>query len=368
MQPQRRFSFDWVLIILTLLLLGLGLLMVRSATGTTAALPFWDTPVVRQGVWAAVGLAVLAVASLINYRVWAVWRWPLYGGMLILLALVLLLARANFGARSWLELQALNVQPAELCKIVLIIVLARYLADHEMAVKRGSGLLVSLCLTAPFLGLVFAEPDMGTSVILAAIWLGMLFVAGLRPWQIAALAVAAVVLAPLIWNIMQPHMRERIIMFLYPSANDPKQYNIIQALIAVGSGGMWGKGLGQGTQTQLFFLRVRHTDFIFAVLAEELGFVGALLLLVLFAALLLRILRVSARAADAYGRLVAAGVAIMIFVQIAINIGFHVGLLPVTGLPLPLISYGGSSLLTTLLGLGLVQSVAMYHQPYEVSQ
>jgi rod shape determining protein RodA len=158
-------------------------------------------------------------------------------------------------------------------------------------------------------------------------------------------------------------MHERILMFL---RHDPqplgRDFNVIQALVAVGSGGPWGKGLGQGSQTQLAFLRVRHTDFIFSVLGEELGFVGCVLLLTLLGLLLLRIVHISARAGDAFGRLVASGVVIMIFVQVTINVGYNVGLLPVTGLPLPLISYGGSSLITILIGLGLVQSIQLYSQ------
>ena len=364
MHSQRQFSFDWLLILLTLLLLGLGLLMISSATGrdSAAAMTFFELPVVRQSIFAAVGLPLLVVITLVNYRSWIAWRWFLYGGMLLLLLAVWGLGHANFGARSWFDLQSFGLQPSELAKLVLIIVLADYLAGHEAAVKRGDGLLVSLILTAPIIVAVYVEPDMGTAVVLAAIWFGMLFAAGMRPIHILLLIIIAIVAAPLVWGIMQPHMRDRIIMFLHPQTDAlGKDYNVIQALIGVGSGGMWGKGLGQGTQSQLFFLRVRHTDYIFAVLAEELGFVGALLLLTLFTALLLRIIRVGARASDSFGRLITTGVAVMIFVQIFINIGFQVGLLPVTGLPLPLISYGGSSLITTLLGLGLVESVA--HHP-----
>ncbi len=365
MQSERQWSFDWLLVVLTLMLLGLGLLMIDSATANinTTGLPLWDVPVIRQGLFAVVGLVGLIIVSLINYRVWGVWRWLLYLGMAVALAAVLITARASFGARSWFNLEAFSLQPSELCKLVLIISLARHLADREPQVKRGQGLITSLLVAAPFLVLVFAQPDMGTAVVLFAIWLGMLFVAGLRPLHILALVVAALVLAPLLWHVMQDHQRERIMMFLHPNTSPlGKDYNPIQALIGVGSGGMWGKGLGQGTQSQLAFLRVRHTDFIFAVLAEELGFVGALLLITLFASLLLRIIQVGARTDDAYGRLLATGVAIMIFVQVAVSIGFHVGLLPVTGLPLPLISAGGSSLVTTLLGLGLVESVALYRQ------
>ena len=366
---RKVFQFDWLLLLLTLLLIALGLLMIASATRNMqqANVPLRDQPLPRQAVFAVIGLLVLAVVSIISYRAWAAWRWVLYAAILILLAGVQLAGRTHFGATSWFELfDLVGLQPSELAKIALIMVLARYFADHEEQVRRGPGVLISLLIAAPLLGLISAQPDMGTAAVLVAIWVAMLFVAGLRPQHIVVLALVAVVLAPLLWTVMPPHARERILMFVQPeSVPSDELYNVLQALIGVGSGGLWGKGLGQGTQTQLSFLRVRHTDYIFAVLAEELGFVGSLLLLTLFAGLLLRLVRAAARASDAYGRLLASGVAAMIFVQVFINIGFHVRLLPVTGLPLPLLSYGGSSLVTTLMGLGLAESVSLHRRSKE---
>ncbi len=365
-EAKRAFSFDWLLLLLTVALVGLGLLMISSATanlrGSDVALR--DQPLVRQSLFAVAGLVALGAASLINYRLWGSWRWTLYLGVVLLLGVVQILGRTLFGAQSWFDLDIIMLQPSEPCKIVLIVVLSRYFADHEAQVKRGTGIVVSLLLATPILCLVALEPDLGTAAVLLAIWLGMLFVAGLRWQHILLLALVAAVLAPAAWAVMPDHARERIMMFVQPeSASDDSLYAIRQAWIGVGSGGLWGKGLELGTQSQLSFLRVRHSDYIFAVLAEELGFVGSALLLALFAGLLLRIVHVGAKAGDACGRLIASGIALMIFVQVAVNIGFHVRLLPVTGLPLPLISYGGSSLLSTLIGLGLVESVALYHQP-----
>jgi rod shape determining protein RodA len=368
MYRERSLAFDWLLILITLALLALGILMINSATANVAraGTPFYNVPAVRQGINAAVALIALVGASLVNYRVWALWRWVLYGGMIVALGLVLVAGRVFFGAQSWFEVGLFALQPSELSKIVLILVLAQYFATHEEEVKRGSGLIVSLLIALPLLALICVQPDLGTAVVLAAIWLSMLFVAGVPVRHLLLIAVAGIVFAPLAWGLMKPYMRERILVFLNPTSDSSgKTYNVIQALISIGSGGFWGKGLGQGTQSQLGFLRVRHTDFIFSVLAEELGFVGSALLLLFLAGLLLRIVRVGARTSDPFGRLIATGVAAMIFVQTAINLGFNTGLLPVTGLPLPLISYGGSSLMTTLIGLGLVQSVAIHHQPPE---
>lgn len=368
---RKILQFDWLLLLLTLLLVGLGLLMISSATANMrhAGVPLRDQPLPRQAVFAALGTVILAALSLIHYRLWLTWRWPLYATLLILLAGVQIAGRTRFGATSWFELfDLVGLQPSELAKIVLIVLLARYLADHQDQVRRGPGILVSLLIAAPLLALILAEPDIGTATVLAAIWVAMLFVAGLRPHHILIMALTAVVLAPLLWTVMPAHARERIIMFMQPEAvSGDKYYNVLQALISVGSGGLWGKGLGQGTQTQLSFLRVRHTDYIFAVLAEELGFVGSMLLLTLFAGLLMRLLRIASQATDACGRLLASGVAAMIFVQVFINIGFHVRILPVTGLPLPLLSYGGSSLVSTLIGLGLAESVSVHRQPKEAT-
>ncbi len=369
-RTKRFLPFDWPLLLVSLMLLGLGLLMIRSATANyaRAGVAFQDLPVVRQTISSIIAMVAFAAASLISYRFWAAWRWVIYGGTLVALLIVLAVGQVLFGAQSWFQVWSMNLQPSELAKIALIIVLAQYFASHEAEVKRGTGIIVSLLITAPFLALVFAQPDGGTAAVLCAIWLGMLFVAGLRLQHIPLFLLAAIILAPILWNLMRywPHMHERILTFLRPNT-DPSgaDYHVTQALISVGSGGLWGKGLGQGSQSQLAFLPVRHTDFVFSVLAEELGFVGCMMLLTLLAALLLRIIHISAKAGDAFGRLLASGVGIMILVHVVINIGMNVGVLPVTGLPLPLISYGGSSLITTLIGLGLVESVALYSHTSE---
>ncbi|MGQ9683299.1 MAG: rod shape-determining protein RodA [Anaerolineae bacterium] len=368
MDSRRPPGYDWLLLLITTALLGLGLLMISSATANMArsASTWYDVPVLRQAVSIAVACVAMIAATLVNYRFWAKYRWLLFSGALLTLGAVLLAGRVLFGAQSWFEVWTFGIQPSELAKIVLIIVLARYFADNEVSLKRGTGLLVSLGLTFPLLGLIFVQPDMGTAVVLLAIWFGMLFVAGVPLRHVILLGLACLILAPLVWGLMQPYMRDRILSFLHPETDPSGQdYNVIQALISIGSGGLWGKGLGQGSQSQLAFLRVRHTDYIFSVLAEELGFVGCVLLLALMGALLLRILRIAGRTGDPFGRLVAVGVAMMVSVQVAINVGFNIGILPVTGLPLPLISYGGSSLIATLIGIGLVQSVALYHQPAE---
>jgi rod shape determining protein RodA len=218
--------------------------------------------------------------------------------------------------------------------------------------------------------LIYRQPDLGTALVFAAIWLGMVFVAGIRLRHLALLGIAAGAAAPAVWFSLRGYMQERIISFaqrfLSPlGSSSVVDYNTRQALTSIGSGGLFGKGFLQGTQSQLYFLRVRHTDYIFSVLSEELGFVGALFVLLLFVILLWRILRVATTARDTFGQLIASGVAVMIFFQAFVNIGVNAGLLPVTGLTLPLVSYGGSSLWTTLIGIGLVESVALRHKVLE---
>lgn len=203
---------------------------------------------------------------------------------------------------------------------------------------------------------------MGTSLIIGFIWLAMAMIAGMRLLHIAMLGGAALIASPVIWLAMKGYMRQRVILFLNPTGNPDDYYNVQQALISIGSGGWLGKGFGNGTQSQLRFLRVRHTDFIFSVIGEELGLLGAILLILLFLLLLWRILHTASIAGDAFGRGICIGVAAVIFVQAAINIGVNLGIMPVTGTPLPFVSYGGSSLVTFLLALGLVESVSMHRK------
>jgi rod shape determining protein RodA len=266
----------------------------------------------------------------------------------------------NQGVQRWLGASA--IQPSELAKIVVVIGLARLLAHHDGEMNHLRYVIVSLGYVLLPMVLVYLQPNLSTSLMLGAIWLAMILMAGVRLVHLGALAVAGTLASPLIWLTLQDYMRERIFLFLDPQSNPDNYYNVQQALISIGSGGWLGKGFGSGTQSQLRFLRVRHTDFVFSVIGEELGLLGAIVLFALFIILLWRILRVASIAQDPFGRLICVGTAIIIFVQTGINIGMNLGLLPVTGLPLPFVSYGGSSLWTFLLSLGLVESVAMRHK------
>jgi rod shape determining protein RodA len=280
--------------------------------------------------------------------------------------LVVVLLRGHgmqeFGAQRWIEVAGIPLQPSEPAKLALTLALAQLLATRPPSLKS---VLLSAALTAPSLLLIYLQPDLGTTLSLLAIWFGMIVFSGVPARYVAALVAIAALASPLIWIGMKDYMRERVLTFLNPHADALGQgYNILQAQISIGSGGMWGKGLFEGTQTQLRYLRVAHSDFIFSVLGEELGFVGALCLFGLFLVLLFRILRAYDRVDDRFAALLCAGVVWMIGFPALANIAANVGLMPVVGIPLPFVSYGGSALVSYLAALGFVQGALMRRRFY----
>lgn len=351
-------NFDYYLFCLTLLLLAFGWLMVRSAQPP-------DRPyALYQGIWIIVSLAAFFAASFVDYRLIGHFTRPLYVIILLALIVVLALGRTAFGSQRWFQLFFFSIQPSEFTKLIVILLVAQFLGARQVGLKAG---LVSAVLVAVPAVLIFLQPSFSIAAILVAIWVGMLFAAGLPKRYFVGAGVAFVAALPVIWTqLFADYMRERVLVFLDP-LSDPSGagYNLLQSRIAIGSGGLLGQGYGAGAQSQLGYLRVRHTDFIFSVIAEELGFLGALALLILFVLLLFRLLHSADLARDATGRLIVAGVTTMIFVQAFINLGVNLGVVPPTGVGLPLISYGGSNLVTTMIGIGLVQSVVVRHRRLE---
>ena len=311
----------------------------------------------------APGVAILYLLDSLTLRVLDVLRNPLYILILVVLGVMFEIGQVAGGAQSWLG--AGTIQPSEPAKIVVIVVLAKFLADHEERLEQFGTVLTSLGIVAVPMALIYLQPDLGTALVLIAVWIAMMWTAGMRLRHWLALIAAGVVALPFVWMGLQDYMRQRLLLFVDPSIDPDSYFNIHQALVSVGSGGWTGKGLTHGTQSQLHFLRVRHTDFIFAVTAEELGFLGALIMIGLLFFILWRMLRVAERSRDTFGQLIVAGVAAVILFQTIINVGMNLGLLPVTGLPLPYVSYGGSALLTLLFGAGLVESVAVRHKRLE---
>ena len=339
---------------IALMLIIYGIVMIYSATQTTVDLQtLWRTQLIRVGL----GLLALAVVAAIDYRYYRQLYKLLYIGIIGLL--VLLLAAGGFTAGTQRWLGAGTIQPGELTKLIIIICLAKYLSDRDGQMHRIPYLLLSMIMVAIPIVLIFLQPDLGTSIIVGFIWFVMALMAGMRLFHVGLMSSGVLLASPVIWLSLQDYMRNRITLFLNPTSSPDDYYNVQQALISIGSGGWLGKGFANGTQNQLRFLRVRHTDFVFSVISEELGTLGAIVLFMLIILLLWRILRAASLAGDPFGRLLCVGVAAVIFFQSVVNIGVNLGLMPVTGTPLPFVSYGGSALLTFMLALGLVQSVLM---------
>lgn len=353
-------QFDYVLLAATVILVVFGILMIRSAT-LGAIAPELINRVPNQIQYAIIGMVLVFVLAAIDYRLLGgmhLWLYLLMVGLLILVPFIGVVGDA--GARRWLNLGIL-IQPSEIGKVIIIITLGVYLARRYDQMDNFMVVIGSLVhISVPVL-LIFVQPDLGTTIVFMVIWFTLIWAAGLRLQHLVLMGVAGLLFMPILWTQMEPYQRERIINFL-PSEEAEQdtqgsRYNIRQAAISIGSGGLIGKGYANGTQSQLRFLRVRHTDFIFSVIAEEFGFVGGVTVLAVIGLVIARILRGARMAADPLGSMICYGVASIIFFQTTVSVGMNLGLLPVTGLTLPFISSGGTSLLATLAGIGLAQSV-----------
>ncbi len=356
-------NFDFILLGVIILLIAFGVMMIASATRDVASLA---DRVNSQVLYGLVGVAVVFVVAAIDYRLLtSTWLW-IYGIIVLLLAVVGLLGtEGEAGAQSWVNLGVAGFQPSELAKMLLIIVLAQQLANSADRIEHLGTVLKSLAFVAVPVFFIFIQPDLGISILVLVTWFVMVWGAGMRWQHIWLFAVATIVMLPILWSQMEDYQRARISTFINLEADPDAAFNIRQAITAIGNGGLLGRGYMQGTQSQLRYLRVRHTDFIFAVIAEELGFVGAIMVLVLIGIAVLRIVRAAQLSHDLAGMLICYGVATVIFFQTLVSVGMNLRLLPVTGLTLPFVSSGGSSLVTLLFGIGLVESVLMRRNPRE---
>ena len=354
--------FDYILLLTTLALICFGLAMINSATKDSPELGnyVWD-----QAVAAVVGLILLFAVAVFDYRLLASLQRPLYLLTVGVLVVTAIIGHQLLGAKRWLSVGNVLIQPSEFAKILVIIILARFLASRQQKMDKLRTIIFSFVLVVVPVALIYDQPDLSTAISLLVAWGVAVIVAGMRPLHLSLLAVAVLVLLPILWFNLVDYQQDRVLFFLDPSRDDFAQYNIHQALIALGSGGWVGQGYGAGIQTQARFLKVRHTDFIFSVVGEEMGLVGAVLLMALIFVVIVRVLRAAALSRDMYGRLIAVGVATIIAFQTIVNIGMNLGLSPVTGIPLPFITYGRSSLLTLLIGIGLAESVVMRHRKLE---
>jgi len=342
---MKRIFIDWQLLLPAIIILILGLAAIFSIS---VPLGF------NQLIFALLGLIAFLIFASFPYTSHHYLVW-IYGvSSILLLILPFLFGTFTRGTVRWLQLGSLTLQPSEIIKPFLIIIFSHFLSLKTNLFRY------SLLLILPAL-LIFKQPDLGSTLVIIAIWLGILIIAKLSTSSLIIMAFLILLALPLSWHQLQPYQQQRIISFINPYA-DPKTsgYHSIQSIIAVGSGGLLGKGLGYGSQSQLNFLPERHTDFIFASLAESLGFLGSISLLLAFFFLLKRLLLISLKAPDQFGRLLGTGVFTLIFFQVIVNVGMNIGLLPITGITLPLVSSGGSSLLATAIALGLAYNLSQH--------
>jgi len=360
--------FDYLLALASLALVAYGLLLIHSGSARTYSGPTasFSNPVAKQAVFAIVSLGVMMLVSQLDYHYLTHYAWFLYGLGVFALVAIMFIGGTESGSTRWFNVGPFQVQPSEFAKLATILLLARFFSEHGGDARELSALVLSLLIVIPVAFLVFIEPDLGTSIVFGAIWLGVVVIAGVSRSHLLVLGAIFLAVLPFAWTFgLADYQVERISVLVDPN-QDPLDagYNVIQSQIAVGSGQFFGKGLTNGAQTQLRYLKVPTKDFIFSVLGEELGFAGALALFFLFILLLMRIIRAAQIAGDTAGQLIAVGIAMLILMQAFINVAVNVSIFPVTGIPLPFVSQGGSSLLSLFISLGVVQSIIIRHRAY----
>jgi rod shape determining protein RodA len=360
----RHFDF-WLLGAVALMTI-FGITMVRSAVAGNIELEAKNL-VQRQLIFAILGFIVIFIVSAIDYHLWSSISRPMYIFTAIILGVLTIAGQALYGSARWFDTGVILIQPSELAKIVVILVLSDFFARNIDKLDQLSWIGRSLLYTMGIVVWIILQPNLSTSLVILAIWFSLLWASGLKLKYLLIFGGLGLVTPFAAFPFLADYQKQRILNFLFanPNATQGETYNIQQALISIGSGGWLGKGYNQGTQVHLRFLKVRWSDFIFSATAEEFGFIGSVIIVVLLLFIIYRCLRVARLSRDTYGALIAYGVAVLLAFQGMVNIGVNLKLLPATGLPLPFISYGGSSLLSLLLGVGLVESVILRHKPME---
>ena len=348
---QKLWQLNWGLVLLLVLLAAIGAAMLYSAANAR-----WDPWASRQLIRFGIGLVLMLAVAVTDIRLWMRYAYALYFLALILLVAVEIMGVIGMGAQRWIDLGVIQLQPSEIMKITLVLALARYFHGATLEeIARPSFLIVPLMLIGAPVALVVRQPDLGTAIMLALTAGLIFFVAGVRAWKFSLVIGAVVAAMPLGWSQLHGYQRRRILTFLDPES-DPlgAGYHILQSKIALGSGGVFGKGFLGGTQSHLSFLPEKQTDFIFTMLAEEFGMVGGLALLGIYALVLIYGFAISLRVRNQFGRLVVMGITGTFFFYVFINIAMVMGLVPVVGVPLPLMSYGGTAMLSLMIGFGFV--------------
>ncbi|MDH7568184.1 MAG: rod shape-determining protein RodA [Armatimonadota bacterium] len=357
---QRARPIDLTLLGAALALALVGLVAIYSATYDDGPGTFR-----KQAVWVVLSFCLALVVRRVDYRLLVGLSRSLYVLNLLALLLVKFFGTPSNGAVRWISLGSFKFQPSEFSKLITIISLTAFVQSHASFVRRLGGLCLSLAYVLPSVVLILKQPDLGTSLVLLVVWCGIVYVAGAQPKHLAAMGIAGVLAFAGLWHTdkLKEYQKQRIFSFLNPSA-DPQHtgWHTLQSKIAIGSGGLTGKGLFRGTQGQHGFIPEQHTDFINTVIGEELGFVGSVVVLALFFTLIYRALRIAVESNDPHGRLIAVGIAAMFTFQVFVNLGMTIHLMPITGLPLPFVSYGGSSMMVNMLAVGVLLNIHRYRE------
>jgi rod shape determining protein RodA len=351
--------FDWTLLALVLSICVIGIINIYSAVFSSSEIQI--PHYLKQIQWVLLGLVFMIIVFLIDYRIINEGAYVIYGLSVALLVIVLLYGYTTHGSQRWISLGGFSFQPSELMKLTVVLALSRYFDDHKSNEPYTLKELFSpfLIVLVPFL-LILKQPDLGTALIIIIIFASMVFFIGVNWKSVAIVFTGCLMLMPIGWHFLKDYQKDRLIMFLNPD-NDPlgAGYHIIQSMIAIGSGGIFGKGFLKGSQTQLKFLPEQQTDFVFSVFAEEWGFVGALILIILFTALIFWGLKIALHSRDLLGTLISFGITALISWEVFINIGMVLGILPVVGIPLPFLSYGGSAMIVLMTATGLLMNVSV---------
>ena len=366
-------NFDFILLGAIVLASSFGTAMIRSAVAGNEVL---QPLITRQVYFALLGVVLIFLVASVDYRYWLALYRPIYLGIMIFLITLTGFGQSAFGAQRWFTVGVLFLQPTEFAKIVAIIILARYFEVVQYQPRDLKWVFGAVLWASGIILMILLQPNLSNVLLLSVILAVMLWVNGVQVKHVlSAIAIGAIAVASLVAlsvlgvrvPFLQAYQQERIVNFVVPDPNDTygNRYNVQQALIAIGTGGVFGQGYGHGTQTQLRFLKVRHTDFIFAASSEEFGMIGGALIIITLGIIVWRCIRAAQKARDVAGSMIAMGVATLIFFQAAVNIGMNLNVLPVSGLPLPFISYGGSGLTALMIGIGLVESVVMRHSQTE---
>ena len=357
-------DYNFFLLLVVIGLTGFSTAMVYSATLND---PMTEGYFERHLVNLLIGVAVMVAVTFLDYHAFRSWTFPLYFFSIILLAVVLVVGNERGGAQSWIDLGLRTVQPSEPIKLVIIMVLAGFWARQERALGTWRPFIASIVLVSVPLLLVFIQPDFGTAMVVGSVWIMVAWMAGMQLLQFVGLSAVALPVGYFGWTyILEPYQRTRLLIFLDPLKYDPElkagAWNIIQSLGAIGAGGMYGQGWTTGVMSQGNYLPVQYTDFIFAITSEELGFIGTAGMLVLLGLLVWQALDVAANARDLFGKLMASGIAAMFLCHIIVNVGMNMSIMPITGIPLPFISYGGSFTVTSFAAIGLLQSISLWRR------